>query len=363
MAYTIEWVTSGRRLAEIAQPWRELLGPGATPFDRPEWFAAWWSAFAGGADLRVCTIWRAERLVAVLPLQQRSRHELTALANDHSPLFRPLAADASALLEVVAAALGSGTEALALVGVPEDDPCLGVLRRRVEHVDMRPLPEPAHTSPIVETGGDLAAWRAASKPRWGAPLERFRRKMARDHEAQLAIVEAPDDLERALTRGLTVEASGWKGKQGTAILSSPASEAFYRDIARTFHERGELLLSGIELDGELAAFDLTVLHGNRLHLLKTGFDERFRKLAPGLVMRLSVIERCFELGIEAHELLGGDTEWKRKFSTTARSHVSFRAFPSGPGGTGRYLYRSVARPLLKRVRERAWDTARRPRRA
>jgi len=80
-------------------------------------------------------------------------------------------------------------------------------------------------------------------------------------------------------------------------------------------------------------------------------------------MRLSVIERCFELGIEAHELLGGDTEWKRKFSTTARSHVSFRAFPSGPGGTGRYLYRSVARPLLKRVRERAWDTARRPRRA
>jgi len=361
MADTIEWVTSGRRLAEIAPPWSELLGPGATPFDRPEWFSAWWSAFAGGADLRVCTVWRGGRLVAVLPLQRRSRYELTALANDHSPLFRPLAADTPALGEVVAAVLGGGTEALALVGVPEDDPCLGVLRRRVEHVDMRPLPEPAHTSPIVETGGDLAAWRAASKPRWGAPLERFRRKIARDHDAQLTLVEAPEDLERALARGFTVEASGWKGEQGTAILSSPASEAFYRGVARAFHERGELLLSGIELDGELVAFDLTVLHGNRLHLLKTGFDERFRKLAPGLVLRLSVIERCFELGIEAHELLGGDSDWKRKFSTTARTHVSFRAFPPGLGGTGRYLYRSAARPLLKRVRERARGTAQRAR--
>ena len=110
MADTIEWVTSGRRLAEIAPPWSELLGPGATPFDRPEWFSAWWSAFAGGADLRVCTVWRGGRLVAVLPLQRRSRYELTALANDHSPLFRPLAADTPALGEVVAAVLGGGTE-------------------------------------------------------------------------------------------------------------------------------------------------------------------------------------------------------------------------------------------------------------
>jgi len=361
MAETIEWVTSGQRLAEIAKPWSELLGAGATPFDRPEWFSAWWSAFAGDAELRVCTVWSDGRLVAVLPLQRRSRDELTALANDHSPLFRPVTANASALEAVIAAALGDGSEALALIGVPEDDPCLSMLRTRVEHLDMRPLPELAHTSPIVETGGDLEAWRAASKPRWGAPIERFRRKMARDHGARLAIVEAPDDLARALARGFAVEASGWKGQQGTAILSSPASEAFYRDVAGAFHARGELLLSGIELEGELAAFDLTVLHGNRLHLLKTGFDERFRKLAPGLVMRLSVIERCFELGIDAHELLGGDTEWKRKFSTTARSHASFHAFPSGPGGTGRYVYRSIARPLLKRARDRARSTAQRAR--
>jgi hypothetical protein len=60
--------------------------------------------------------------------------------------------------------------------------------------------------------------------------------------------------------------------------------------------------------GETAAFDFCLLHCGRLYLLKTGFDERFRRLAPGLVMRLSIIERCFESGLDVHELLGEESD-------------------------------------------------------
>jgi CelD/BcsL family acetyltransferase involved in cellulose biosynthesis len=351
MADSIEWIASGHRLGEIAQPWNDLLGPGATPFDRPEWFAAWWSAFEDDMQLSACAAWRGDRLVGMLPLQRRSRHERTSLANDHSPLFRPLAADAAALDAVVAAALEHGTGGLVALGVPDGDPSLEALDRTAGGLGMRRLIEPTRTSPIVETAGDPDAWRAQSKPRWRAPLERFRRKMGRDHDARLTIIEPPDDLEVALTEGFAVEGSGWKGERGTAILSSPATEQFYRHIARVFHDRGELRLSSIELDGRLAAFDLTLLHENRLYLIKTGFEERFRALAPGLVMRLSIIERCFELGFDAHELLGDDSEWKRKFSTTARTHSTFRAFPRGALGASRYGYRAVARPRLKLLRE------------
>jgi CelD/BcsL family acetyltransferase involved in cellulose biosynthesis len=92
-----------------------------------------------------------------------------------------------------------------------------------------------------------------------------------------------------------------------------------------------------------------VLHGGRLYLLKTGFDEGFRKLAPGLVMRLSSIERCFELGYQAHELLGSESEWKLKFATTERRHVGLRAYRRRPQTLGRYAYRAKVRPVLKRV--------------
>lgn len=362
---SVEWVTTAERLAGIGESWRALLGRQATPFDTPEWFSAWWSAFGddGSSELHVATVWRGGELAAVLPLQRRGGQGLAALSNDHSPLFRAVAADAAALAQVVGAALGDGRQPLTLAAVPSDDPLLATLGERAARLGMRPLLEPAHTSPIVDTAGDPTQWRAASKPRWGAPLERFRRKMGNDHQARFAILEQPEDLDRALARGFEVEASGWKGEHGTAILSSPATTAFYRDFAHAAHARGELLLSGIELDGALAAFDLTVLRSNRLYLLKTGFDERFRKLAPGLVMRLSVIERCFELGVEAHELLGDDAAWKRKFATTERSHVDCHTYGSGLVGGGRYAYRTIARPLLKRARNRALSAVRLPTRS
>ena len=167
--------------------------------------------------------------------------------------------------------------------------------------------------------------------------------------AELSIVSDPADLNSELARGFAVEASGWKGESGTAILSDERTMTFYREIAHGFAARGELRLSHIVLDGHWAAFDLCLLYRDRLYLLKTGYDERFRKLAPGLVMRLSIIERCFELGIDAHELLGDEAEWKRKFATDERAHVGFHAYERGLRGSMSYTYRATARPLLKRA--------------
>jgi CelD/BcsL family acetyltransferase involved in cellulose biosynthesis len=176
--------------------------------------------------------------------------------------------------------------------------------------------------------------------------------MGRDYEAELAIVRSPADLERELEKGFRVEASGWKGRAGTAINSSPDTESFYRTVAREFAQREELRLSWITLDGQMAAFDLCILHDGRLYLLKTGFDEDFRRLAPGLVMRLSIIEHCFEQGLRSHELLGGESEWKAKFATSTRPHVNLRAYRRNPAGLARYAYRAALRPRLRNVYRR-----------
>jgi CelD/BcsL family acetyltransferase involved in cellulose biosynthesis len=351
-AATIEWVTTQDRFEALAEEWNALLGEDSMPFDCHEWYAAWWRAFGTGSELRICLARRGDDLVAVLPLRTVSGG-LAALANVHTPVFRPLATDAEALEAVLAAAFGDGSHGLELFALPTADRALTVAESQAKQLGTPQLAEPIHVSPIVDTSGDFDEWRVASKPRWGAPIERFRRKMSRDHDAHLTIVEIPDDLDRELDRGFAVEGSGWKARNGTAITSSPDTAQFYREIAHAFAGRGELRLSGIELDGDLAAFDLTLLHRNQLYLLKTGFDERFRKLAPGLVMRLSIVERCFELGLDAHDLLGDDSEWKRKFATTARPHTSFRAFGRGPAGRGRYAYRAHGRPLLKRARDKA----------
>ena len=350
MSLAVEWIADQSDFSSIGDEWDRLLGADARPFDLHCWYAAWWEAFAAGREIAVCAVRRDGELAGILPLL-REGGRLAALANSHSPVFRPIARDVEAGVRLLRAVLEEGASELTLSALPVDDPFVAQLPKGKE-APMISLLEAGPVSPIVDTSGDLEDWRKQSKPRWGAPLERFRRKMGRDYEAVFSIVEAPVDLDAELEDGFRVESSGWKGKAGTAIVSAPDTQAFYRLVASAFHDRGELRLSRIVLDGQTAAFDLCLLHGGRLYLLKTGFDERFRRLAPGLVMRLSIIERCFELGLDAHELLGDDSEWKRKFASGERAHLTLRAYSKGLAGTARRVYRARVRPRLRNAYRR-----------
>jgi CelD/BcsL family acetyltransferase involved in cellulose biosynthesis len=347
----VEWISDEAAFAALGEEWDRLLPADPTPFDLHCWYESWWAAFRGDEELATCVLRRDGALAGVFPLR-RSAAGLLPLANEHSSRFRPLGVDGGALEAIWAAAIAKSGGELTIQSLPAGDPCVAAFASAA-HAARRPSHfEPLYASPYVETDGDFEEWRAQSKKRWGAPLERFRRKMGRDHEALFRIVEPPEDLEAELEAGFLVEAGGWKGEQGTAILSQPETAAFYREIGRRFDDRGELRLSRIDLDGETAAFDFCLLHDNRLHLLKTGFDERHRRLAPGLVMRLSIVERCFELGLASHELLGTVSEWKMKFATGTRGFGSGTVYSRSPAGRARRAYRAALRPRLKRAYRR-----------
>ena len=158
------------------------------------------------------------------------------------------------------------------------------------------LIEPDITSPIVDTTGTLAEYRDATRGKWHKNLRRLYRKLLREHDAQLRLIAPPDDLESELAEGFAVESSGSKGTAGSAILSRPENEAYYRSLARGFHDRGELRLSSISVDGRMIAWDLGILRRNRLYSPKSGYLEDFRQFAPGLVLELSMIERCSTSG-------------------------------------------------------------------
>lgn len=350
MTERVEWITDRARFDDLAEEWDRLADREGTPFSRHVWFRAWLDAF-GPTDLCTCVLWRSDALAAALPLRATRRGAAT-IANEHTPFLRPLGVDREAVTTLYGRAASELGE-LEIEPLPDQflrDPDLAqAASRRVTWT----LIEPRHTSPIVETAGDFAAWRETSKPRWDAQIERLRRKAVRECGAELALVFAPQDLPSELDACLQLEAGGWKGKQGTAILSQPDTASFYRGMAEAFHERGELRLSTLRLDGQLAAFDLCLLHRGRLYLLKTSYEESFRKLAPGLVLHLSVIERCFEMDLDAFELLGTDAEWKRKFATTERQHVVLRSFRHRPGPALRFTYRRALRPPLKRAYHKA----------
>ena len=346
MGVVTEWIDDVARFEALGEEWDRLATLDPSPFSRHAWLLPWWHAFGEGAELRVCAGRDGGELVAALPLLRRGR-ALAAMANEHSPSFRPLARDAAAL-EALAAALVAERRPVELRSLPAREEAVPGLTTGVEAGGARVLTERGFVSPLTETTGTFEDYRARMKSGW-REIERRGRKMDREHEVQRGLVAEPAELDRELEEGLALEAAGWKGESGTAIVRDESTARFYGDMARAFHEAGELRLSSLRVDGRLAAFDLALVHAGRYYLLKTAYDEQMRTLAPGLVLRRAVIERCFELGLEAHEFLGADMEWKRLFSTGDREHLVWRAYPGGPLTALDFAYRRILRPGLKRA--------------
>jgi CelD/BcsL family acetyltransferase involved in cellulose biosynthesis len=348
MAPRIDWVDGPAAFAELAPRWDALAtADAAGAFHTHCWFAAWWRAFGPntGERLRVCVAHEGDELLAGLPLMRDGRG-LRALGNVESPLLRPLHRDAAARDALLRAVLDEAGGELVLPLIPIDEPVGHAATAAARTARRLVYAEPPTRSPVVPLDGTWEDYRAQMKSKWGS-IERKGRKMRRDHEAEVTMVEAPTDLPAQLARGFELERSGWKGRGGTAILDRPASSRFYQEVAEHFAATGELRLSEIVLDGELVAFDLAVLSGGRLWSLKTAYSEQHATLSPGLVLRRELIERCFELGLDAHELLGTDLAWKHRFATEFRPLVTWHALRARPAAAARVAYHRAIRPRLR----------------
>jgi CelD/BcsL family acetyltransferase involved in cellulose biosynthesis len=344
----VEWISTRYEWERLKDEWDALAERAQDPFSRHAWLSAWWDCFTPPGPMETCVVRdRGGALVAALPAW-RDDGVLRGVNDTEVWLgSRPRASSPAAMTMLAEALVEAGATNLAVNGMPVEDPAVKTFMTALERRGNRLRLTPYRRSPIIDTTGDFAQWRAQTRPRWRTDIERLRRKMERDHEVEISILERPGDLDAQLDAGWAVEARGWKGDEGTAIASSPTTEAFYRRVAHAFAERDELRLSSIVLDGELIAFDFMLVSHRRLWGLKTGFDPAHRRLAPGFVMRLAMIERCFESEIDAIDMLGDADEWKMRFATGTREHAVVEACP-----------RLSATALSWTARERATPVAR-----
>jgi CelD/BcsL family acetyltransferase involved in cellulose biosynthesis len=347
MSETVEWITDGGRFDEIAADWDALAARERTPFLLTRWLDAWWAAFApDDPRRRIAVLWRDGSLAGGLPLCG-GRRNWRAPANDHTPAFGLLAADEAARERIVAEALAA--RALVLPALPEGDAAFQRLLAAARRAGRWTLVEPMNTSLVTETAGSFEDYRASLSSKVRSEVGRLRRKSEREHRLELSALEPPRELDEQMTRALELEASGWKGRKGTAILCAPETERFYRRVARDFHAGGSFRISELSLDGELAAMALSIVHSNRAFTLKVAYDERHRRLGPGFVLLMAMIERCFELGLDAYEFSGMDEEYERRFATGERPHRRLRIYRPGAANGARYVYHRRVRPLLKDV--------------
>ncbi|ODU00008.1 MAG: hypothetical protein ABS81_24690 [Pseudonocardia sp. SCN 72-86] len=296
---------------ELAAEWDDLVDRvEATPFHRPGWFTAWWDAFGEG-NRRVVTVRRGTELVAVMPLVER-RGVVSSATNWHSFVSGPVAVDdlaRTALLDHVLAR-SRRVELSHLTTLASDSTTETVTRRRA-HVRR----EIVQRSPYVPGEVTFESYVERREARRVRQLERNRRKL--EKLGPVRYVAGGDDLDADVARFLEIEASGWKGESGTAILSDARTRDFYAGLAAWAGPAGLLRVAFLEVDGRAVAGELCLEDAHATYPLKASYEPGFRQFSPGLILLFEQVRTSVDSG-RSYEFMGSAEPYKMRWADDVR---------------------------------------------
>ena len=297
----------------------------SSPFSAAAWLRAWWEAFGAGTPVFAAVRDETGALRAGALFVRGGDGSLRGAANEHSPDWDVAAGGDEEARAALWRGLGAdGVRGLTLpvLRAPESP---AAARRGLAEAGFRTVPEAVRESPYLALPGSYDELLAGSSSNFRSQVRRRTRQIEKAGDARFVAVTGGERIDELVDALIRVEASGWKGREGTAIASEPEAVRLYRAFAHAAAEHGWLRLYALELDGEVIAADLGCAAGGIGFLVKTGFDESFGKLSPGLVLRAKVLEASIEEGLHGYDFLGGPEPYKLRWTTTVRPRVTLRA--------------------------------------
>jgi CelD/BcsL family acetyltransferase involved in cellulose biosynthesis len=315
--------------ARLVSDWAELADRvEASPFSHPGWVMPW--AAAHQVEIDLIAVRRNGALVAALPVVRTWDGMLTP-TDPHTPLFDVLAVDTEALEDLTRILLDEHPRHLRLGFIDPRGAANCVVAARLRGSGYRVWQRTVLQSPSIPLAGSwddlMAAW--PSKRR--SDLKRRRRRLEERGEVSFEVHDGCTDLDELLTEGFAVEASGWKGRDGTAIITE-GTETMYRQAAQAAADAGSLRLAFLRLDGEAIAFDYSFQTAGVHYLVKTGFRPEYSAFAPGKLLRAFMIERAFAEGLRIYDFVGDADDWKLEWTDQIRPISVVDAYRSGPLG-------------------------------
>jgi CelD/BcsL family acetyltransferase involved in cellulose biosynthesis/SAM-dependent methyltransferase len=185
----------------------------------------------------------------------------------------------------------------------------------------------------VELTGSFEDFSRRLSTERAATLRRKRRQLERVGEVRFETLQpTPAEVPAVLRAAFEVESRSWKGAGGSAVLSQPEMFEFFSGVAAHYAASGELLVRRLHVGNEIAAVHVGVVQSNRCYELKIGYDEKWSRQSPGLLLTLDCLRDGFERGHEAHEFLGSAANWQEPFATGERPLRNVALYPLSLAG-------------------------------
>ncbi|CCE09142.1 conserved hypothetical protein [Bradyrhizobium sp. STM 3843] len=333
----------------------------------PDWEAAVNASARGRTGTSALCVWNdgpPARLIGLMPvtsLWRAYKVPLPALVSGHpygtlcTPLVdRDLAEPAVA--QLLRAARQAGARALLLRDVALEGAVMQAITSTLAREGLEPRVLQSYSRACLEATGDGDDMlRDALGPKKLKELRRQRHRLAEHGPVSFDIARTPRQVALALEAFLELEASGWKGRRGTALIQHEGDAAFIRRAAPALAANNQCEVVTLRSGDTAVASGVVLRHQSRAFFFKLGVDERYAKYSPGVQLTIALTRHlCADPAIASAD------------STAAPDHPMINPIWRGRLAIGDVLLPLRARdPLVELIhatlaaRRNALDVARR----
>jgi len=117
-------------------------------------------------------------------------------------------------------------------------------------------------------------------------FRRMKRRLAEKGQLDYIVARSADDIRGGVETFLTLEASGWKGRQRTAMAVDRYRAAFAREAIHRLAEQDMCRVHSLVLNGEVIASLIVFIEGGVAYTWKTAYDEAYAAYSPGTLLMI-----------------------------------------------------------------------------
>lgn len=237
-------------------------------------------------------------LAGYFPAERRSRFRHLPVASvrtwrhQYGFLGTPIIAheDADAVLGTVLDALADGRLGAPLLewtGLRGDGPFARLLAAQMARRPAQAMDARKHERALLvpgETPGPGISGRHRKE------LRRLERRLAEHGDLAYRVFEGVGDPTRWVNEFLTLEAAGWKGREGTALASEQQSRDYFERIVRGGAREGKVQMLALDVGGVPVAMKCNFLSGDGAFAFKIAYREGFARYSPGVLLEIHTMD-------------------------------------------------------------------------
>ncbi len=190
---------------------------------------------------------------------------------------------------------------LLLPFLPEDGPFAAALDAVLRRAQTPTADFNRHRRALLAPAGDRSSYiEDALGPRKHKELRRIGRRLADTGAVLFTSAQEPSTVAAALEDFFALEASGWKGRAGTAAAGHEDLHRFIRTAAGGLAAEGKVSVDRILVDGRAIAATIVLRSGDGAWFWKIAYDETFARFSPGFMLTVALTDGLLEDAAIAH---------------------------------------------------------------